>query len=246
MMWCSICTFYPQPFDSLHMGHSTSSPYLHIHERHTWKSARMIEQCHLNWVCLKKWSLRHVYLSINLYTSTIQASIHTFGATMFLCRLNFRRVANFRDVADSTGGKLRSGKLFRSGHFAAALPEAHCWKPEDVGTCGMSLVVMDMGYFDLFYVCSWHVKTYCVTVEWYCGCCGFDLEIDPHAAMIFISYFAVPVFSRCINVKSKISLFTPNNSIHLSVLEIPSTWTSWLTLWAHLWIPYMQVFPISP
>eukprot|EP00434_Breviolum_minutum_P011728 symbB.v1.2.010348.t1/scaffold675.1/size173442/6 len=37
--------------------------------------------------------------------------------------LNFRRVANFRDVADSTGGKLRSGKLFRSGHFAAALPE---------------------------------------------------------------------------------------------------------------------------
>jgi len=73
---------------------------------------------------------------------------------MFLCRLNFRRVANFRDVADSTGGKLRSGKLFRSGHFAAALPEAHCWNPEHVGTRGISLVVMDMGYFGLFHVCS--------------------------------------------------------------------------------------------
>ena len=237
MMWCSICTFYPQPCHSLHMGHSTSSPYLQVHEHHTWTSARMIKQCHLNWVCLKNEALD---MSINLYTGTIQASIHTVRATMFLCRLNFRRVANFRDVADSTGGKLRSGKLFRSGHFAAALPEAHCWNPEHVGTCGMLLVVMDMGYFDLFHVCSWHVKTYCITVEWYCGCFGFDLEIDSHAAMIFISYFAVPVFS---NVKSKMSLFTPNKRIHLSVLEVPSTWTSWLTLWAHFWIPYTQVFP---
>lgn len=201
MMWCSICTFYPQPCHSLHIGHSTSKPSLHVHKHHTWTSARMMKQCHLKWVCLKDEALD---MSINLYTGTIQESIHTVRATMFLCRLNFRRVANFRDVADSTGGKLRSGKLFRSGHFAAALPEAHCWNPEHVGTRGISLVVMDMGYFGLFHVRSWHVKTYCITVEWYCGCCGFDLEIDPHAAMIFISYFAVPVFSRCIyysNVK---------------------------------------------
>eukprot|EP00913_Durusdinium_trenchii_P003082 g2849.t1 len=41
----------------------------------------------------------------------------------------FRRVANFRDLADSTCGSpppkrpLRRGRLFRSGHFAAAQPE---------------------------------------------------------------------------------------------------------------------------
>lgn len=57
MMWCSICTFYPQPCHSLHMGHSTSSPYLHVHEHHKWTSARMIKQCHLNWVCLKNEAL---------------------------------------------------------------------------------------------------------------------------------------------------------------------------------------------
>lgn len=193
----------------------------------------------------QKWSLRHVYQFVYRHHSSehphrqshdvsLQVELPSRGQFSRRCRQHRWKAAQWEVVSFWT---LRS-----SATRGPLLEPWTRWNPWHIVGCDghgllRSLPCLFMTRENLLHHC-WMIS--------YCGCCGFDLEIDPHAAMIFISYFAVPGFSRCIyygNVKSKMSLFTPNKSIHLSVLEIPSTWTSWLTLWAHFWIPYTQVFP---
>ena len=67
----------------------------------------------------------------NFYTTKLNFSLFQLvldkALSLPLPRFNFQRVANFRDLAAKVP-QLRPGKLFRSGHFAAALDEVRRWR----------------------------------------------------------------------------------------------------------------------
>ena len=77
----------------------------------------------------------YVYTYVYIYTYNIHKSMKAqpypyHPALLFESpSFHFQRVANFRDLAEGLGAPgvaLRPGKLFRTGHFAAALSEAPC------------------------------------------------------------------------------------------------------------------------